>query len=232
MTGHPVDRVVGDHDRAATRPHGTLEGGEEVGEHPPPAHVRLARVAPARRRAVGGEVLGAGEHAVGVGEGGTLQAPHRGGPEVADPQGIFPEALVHPAPAQVAGRVEHRRVGLVRSRGGREERVAVDRVHAEEQRDAEPGLADRDPLHPGDERQVLAVAQRADVLDPDTAFHVPAGVHLADLADLLGRRHAREQICGPFPDGQGGVEPGGRRADRRWMLRHESQRIQPAPTAQ
>ena len=117
--------------------------------------------------------------------------------------GSSPAPSTIAAPARVAGDVDHRREGPVQARGAglargdaggalgvgrvparrhrerdREDRaVAVDHVHREQQRDAEPAVFDRDPLQ---------LAQRLGAGDVE----VRADLAAADPVELLGGRAA------------------------------------------
>ncbi len=161
-------------------------------------------VAPAIRRAVTGEVFGAGHHMIGRAEIRSLEAAHLGGRHGRTQAGVFAGALDDAAPAGITGDVEHRAEGPVQAcgtrfpgchglrpfgnrripRGGHGQRhgedraVAVDHVQGEEQRDLRRALFDGDLL---ERVELLRVVEPQD----------RAGPALAD--DVLGLRPREER---------------------------------------
>ena len=134
--------------------------------------VDLVVVTPAERRAVAGEVLGTGDHALGRADLLPLEAADLGGRDGGAEERVLARALDDAAPARIAGDVDHRRERPVDARGacltrgdgltafdrlriprgGQRDRHRKDRaqpmdhVKAEQHRDPEPMTLDREPL--------------------------------------------------------------------------------------
>ncbi|MDF9805639.1 hypothetical protein M2436_004186 [Streptomyces sp. HB372] len=94
----------------------------------------------------------------------------------------------------------------------------MDAVLRDEQRDAQPGL-------PGEHGGLAhpfrrGVQDRARVQVLDEVPHSLLGVELKHLADLLGQRHAPQEVGDPLRDGQRGVEV--RRLEAHRSSFHES----------
>ena len=174
--------------------------------------------------AVAGVVLDAGDDAVRVREGGSLEAVDLGFGHAGAQEGIFAGAFHDAAPACVAGDVDHGAEGPADAggggfagghalgffghggipRGGQGEghgvdgAEAVDDVEAEEDGDVEAGLVDSDVLEVIDARGVGDEEEGADAAGADFGFGggVVRGVEgdLAHLADLLFEGHAVEEV--------------------------------------
>src|SRR3546814_14527690 len=80
------------------------------------ADVDAAICQAARDRAIGGEMLGAGEQAVVAAQIAALKAAHAGGGEEAAEGDVRPCPLHHQAPELAAGDVDNRREGEVQAR--------------------------------------------------------------------------------------------------------------------
>ena len=170
-------------------------------------------------------MLGGGRQAVGCREVRALKAAHLGFCEPRGEPRVLAGTLGDPAPARVARHVQHRRVGHGEPVGGRLRRrdpsrplpqvrverphlgerqredgaVAMNDIHDEEQRNAEAGLLERDPLYLAGPLRAPQIADRADPSGADGLQIVdrPAGAgdglprrdqgHLADLL-LEGHR--------------------------------------------
>ena len=180
-------------------------------------------------RPVAGEVLGGRRQIVRLADVVALETAHLGFGIAGGEPGIFARALGDPAPARVARHVQHRGEGEGQPLGGgfrgggarrslpqvriegrrlgqrdREDgAVAVDHVESEQQRHAQPGLLDRDPLHLACLVSAPQVADRADPARFDrghvVARHLRAGDHPAGrdqghLADLLLESHGVEEL--------------------------------------
>jgi hypothetical protein len=204
-------------------------GGSQVSRKGPFRDIGPGVVAAALGSAVGAEVLGRGHDRVGRGQVAALEPADLRCRERAAEERVFARALDDPAPAGVAGDVDHRREGPVEAcrarlsrgdargalrvrrvpRGGHRQRnredraVAVDHVHAEQQRNAEPAFLDRDALQlaqrpgPGDVevRADFAAADPLELVRPEPRIErALAAAHALDqLADLFGGGHPREQ---------------------------------------
>jgi hypothetical protein len=129
-------------------------------------------VAPALRRAIAGEVLGAGQHPLRVGVIVALEAAHLSGRHRRAQVGVFARAFDNTPPARIAGNVEHRgegpveagsagfsgrhglrllRHGRIPGRGhrqwhGEDGAVAVDHIQRKQQGDAGRAFLDRQLL--------------------------------------------------------------------------------------
>ena len=156
----------------------------------------------------------------------TLKTANHGGAQRAAEIGILAETLGDASPARIPGDVDHRRkrpvdAGCRRLDGGdarrlahafdvpggglaegdRENRLeAVDDIPADDERYAQTALLQRDALQLVDLVEVHLIEHR-----PHTPFAhrvvqpVGAAVDLAELADLLGERHSREQFASAIP---------------------------------
>lgn len=169
-----VEVHVGGHDVAGTgldrRPERREIDVPEFGI----GEIDLVVVTTSERRAVAGEMLGAGDHPLRCADGAPLEATDLGGGNGGSEERILAGAFDHPSPAWVAGDVDHRREGPVDPDGSslprrnrltpldgrriprrshrdrdREDRPeAVDHVEPEQRGNAEPAALDREPLQP------------------------------------------------------------------------------------
>ena len=109
--GDAVDVVEGGHDGAHARVDGCPERPQvEVAQRVLTDRDRVV-VAPARREAVPGEVLGTGCDPVGMSWFGALEAPDHRGRHPAAEHRCLAERLRDPAPARLLGEVDHRGEG-------------------------------------------------------------------------------------------------------------------------
>ncbi|MNV21021.1 hypothetical protein D3C71_1119450 [compost metagenome] len=172
--GHAADLVEGAHDRQRARIDRRTERRQvDLAQRALGDFARVV-VEPALGRAVGREVLGRGQHRVGVREVAALEAAHARRRELARQVRVFAHAFEAAAPARVARDVDHGREGPAKAVGrgldrrrarralgqrglparglGQRHREdgakAVDHVGAEDQRNAQPRLAHRHLLQP------------------------------------------------------------------------------------
>ncbi len=186
-------------------------------------HVDHVVVAAPFHRAVQGEVLDAGHHAVRGAQALTLIGAHQRAGDLRYQVGIFAEAFGGPAPARITGDVDHRCKCQVQAVGAgldgrhatakgdgleipaRRQRqadredgaVAVNDVVGEKDRNAQ-ATAQRRILHgavvgAGDRIEGGANASGSDLLDDPLARHVTTDADQPQLADLLHQGHALEQ---------------------------------------
>ena len=191
---HAVDVVEGAHDRQAAGVHRRLERRQEDPAQRLLAHVGGVVFDPADGGRIAGHVLGGGQDGVGMVQPLVpLEAAHaRGGQKVVQGH-VLAGALDHPAPALVAGDVDHRRIGLVHARRrqlqrgglgraprqfgiegrrlgqrhGKHRLQPVDHVGGEQQRYAQPALLHRHALDGPAHGRADAVEQRPDLAGPD-----------------------------------------------------------------
>ena len=193
---HAGEVGEGRHQRGGAGVDGGAEGREvDLGERAV-RDVDGGVVAARGAGAVGGEMLGRGGEA---GEAVALEAAHLGLGEAGGDEGVLARALGDPAPARVAGDVEHRREGEVEAGGGglpggeaggllpergvegaglgegdREDGAeAVQDVEAEEERDAEAGLLDGEALGRAHRLPAPEVEEAADPAGADEGRRRP-----------------------------------------------------------
>ncbi len=197
--GDAVDGVERGHETARTCLGACLVGGEIFVEHALAAHVDGVVVASAFRRAVEGEMLDAGHDLVIVAEIVALVALDHGTGDGRTEEWIFARAFGGASPAWVTADVDHRAEGpadacrrsLARGdtgrfldrlhvprarqpqRNGEHRLVAVDNVHAENQRNAEAAFLDS---------HALEIADLLDTFDVEDAAYLAVGDHLANIA--------------------------------------------------
>ena len=219
--GHAVQRGQRRHHSVGARPDAVAEGRQVQVVQLGRGHEGGVVVAPAEHRAVADEVLErAREPAV-------AESLHLRRGEASGQPRVLAQPLDHPAPAQVAGHVRHRREGPVDAhrrrfaalggggaaqqagiearRHGQRQRedgaVTVNDVEADEQRDAEArGAGEAVGLR--GEPGIVEVDDRPD-LAPAEAVEVEDRLvrDQVELAGLLLQRHAGEQCLDPALDG-------------------------------
>ena len=192
---HAGEVGEGRHQRGGAGFDGGAEGGKiDLGEGAV-RDVDGGIVAARRAGAVGGEMLRRGGEA---GEALALEAAHLGLGEAGGDEGVLARSLGDPAPARVAGDVEHRREGEVDAGGGglrggaaggrlpergvegaglgegdREHGAeAVQDVEPEEEREPEPGLLDGEALVPAHRLPAPEVEEAADPAGADERLDV------------------------------------------------------------
>ena len=202
-SGHVVDHVERSHKASGAGVGRGLVAGHVFVEHPLAGHVDRVVVAAGLSAAVEGEVLDAGHDLVFGDEllarAALVAVDHSLGHTRIE-VGVFPAAFAHTAPPGVTAKVDHRAEGprdtVGRSlycsymgglldcfhieAGRKAERnrehclIAMNHVHAENQRDAEPRLLYRDLLVATDLGRALHVEKAADFAVCDTVFHTYA----------------------------------------------------------
>ena len=210
-----VQIVEGIHEGRGTRVERCLER-RQIGfpEHPL-AHVDRVVIAAGDRSAIGGEMLDRGHHRIGVAELAPLESLHTGIGDFRPQPAVLASAFHHPAPARIAGDVDHRRECPVDAAGGsfgggnsrrtldrfevkaggfgqrnREGGlVAMDHVLAEQQRDLQARLHRNLLVGPG-RIGAQHIQHRADLATPDALFMVALESHRAGgspVARILGQ---------------------------------------------
>ncbi len=224
--GRAVEAHIRAHDVASARVDGSLERLEIDVPQFAVGQVDLIIVSPAQRGAIASEMLGAGDDVARTAEIGALEAAnlrgsHRG-PEIGILAGTFDNA----APTRIARDVDHRRERPMQAdstRLGRGDRLAilgdlgvptrsdgnrhghdraqpVDHVKAEQERDLEAGLLDRDMLQSVELDRIVHEQERTGARRGHLVRHALRLSRrrreveiLRNLPGLLLGRHLRDQ---------------------------------------
>ena len=173
-------------------------------------------------------MLGRRQHRIGVRQTPSLESPHTRLGKAASELDILARAFDDAAPSRIARHVDHGSIGPVEAVGGRLDRrdprrrfgrrqvearrfadrhwkdgaESVDHIVGKEQRNAETGFFDRDPLEAPGRFGAIDAQKRADPAGTDIGFAsswhegarvVPLAARLSELAKLFVEGHAGQQ---------------------------------------